>query len=80
MQFRQPSDKGFASLLNLTLEEFRELRHAPLIEEKNGMGATTGYFMHISPDNDAALLRKIIFVKSNFIWFSVKQVALILDM
>ncbi|KAA5532568.1 hypothetical protein F0919_17450 [Taibaiella lutea] len=72
---KQPSIKGLARLLNITIEECKKLKHAPMIEERNNMGAVTGYFMHISPNNDALLLSKIIIVKSNFIWFSVKQIA-----
>ena len=76
MIIKQPSEKGFAKLLNLTVDEYRKLRHAPLIAEVNVMGAIIGYFMHISPNNETHLLEKIIlFKKSNFIWFSVNQVS-----
>jgi hypothetical protein len=71
----QPSDKHFARLLNLTIKEFQDLKHAPLIEEKNNLGAIIGYFMYISPLNNPEILRKIILTKSNFVWFSVKQVS-----
>ena len=81
MIIKQPSEKGLAQLLNLGLEEYRKLKHAPLIPDFNVMGALIGYFMHISPNNDADLLKKIILVKkSNFVWFSVSQVALVYNL
>ena len=74
MLFKQPSEEGLAQLLSLSTEEFKNLKHAPLIEDKNNLGEITGYFMHISPDNDKALLLKIFLGKSNFVWFSVNQI------
>jgi hypothetical protein len=81
MIIKQPSERGLAQLLNLTLEDYKKLKHAPLIPDINGMGAVIGYFMHISPNNDADLLKKIILTKkSNFVWFSVSQVSLVYNL
>ncbi len=81
MIIKQPSEKGLAQLLNLALEDYKRLKHAPLIPDVNVMGVVTGYFMHISPNNDADLLKKIILAKkSNFVWFSVSQVSLVYNL
>ncbi len=68
------SAKFLARLLKLEPEEYKKLRHGPLLSHKNNHGEVLQYYMHISPDNSEELLQKLGICEINFKVFSPKEV------
>jgi len=73
------SDKLLARLLKIPINDFRMLKHGPLLEHQSEQGAILGYFMHISPENAPQLLAKIALGQTNFLWFSPLTIKRLVD-
>lgn len=73
-----PKEVGLAKLLGLSIKEYKELKHSPLMDIKNHNGVIIEYFIHVSPQNRPELLEKVGIKDSNFLRFSVKEIAKLL--
>ncbi len=61
-------------LLNLTKDEFSRLKRSPLLEYRNKFGVVIAYFVHISPQNEFSILKKLKIGNSHFMNFHVQDV------
>jgi hypothetical protein len=66
----QTKDRRMATLLNLSLKEYEELKHYPLYPFwDKASGKVLEYYIYIKPSNHPDLLKKLKVDSSNFIRF-----------
>lgn len=53
------SNIDLSSLLGISKQEYEFLIHSPLYQYRNGEGLVTEFFIHISPLNCDAILKKV---------------------
>ena len=73
------SDSLLFDLLNLTKTEFNNLKHSPLMEYRNKFGVIIAYFVHISPQNEFSVLKKLKIGNSHFMTFTVHEVEVLME-